>query len=196
MIFTIIGVIILILALILLLILFIPFHISLKLNKRDKDVRGDFQVKWLKIRLIKRTIPEEKKKEKKEEEEKKRKFSIDDIFTVLKNFMAAFEHLIPILRAFIESIKLEKLSLSLNLGFTSPVSTALISGYFWSISSILNLIPTVNLSMTPDFQKSKVDGSFEFELKLTLYLIVAALLKAFTKKPVRKLVWSVRKLNQ
>ncbi len=193
MIYTIIGVIILILALILLSILFIPFHISFYLKKRETDIRGYFQVSWLKIRLLKRTIPEEEKEKK---EKKERKFSFDKVFDVLRKFIAAFDYLTPILRAFIQSLDLEKLSLNLNIGFTSPVTTALISGYFWSISSILNLIPTVNLSMTPDFQKSKVDGSFEFELKLIPYRIVAALLKAYTKKPVRELFYAVRKLNQ
>ncbi len=193
MIYIIISVIILILALILLAILFIPFHISFYLKKREKDIGGYFQVKWLRIRLLKRTIPEKKKKEK---EKKERKFSVDDVLTVLQKFMAAFEYLTPILRAFIQSLKLEKLSLNLNLGFTSPVTTALASGYFWSISAILNIKPSINLSITPDFQKTKFDGSFEFELKLTLYRIVKALVTAFTKKPVRELVGSIRKLNQ
>ncbi len=202
MIYTIIGVIILILALILLSILFIPFHISFNLKKKEKDIRGNFQVSWLKVRILKRDIPEEKEekdKDKKEKEEKKKrteKFSIDKIINIVQKVTAAIEHLIPILRAFLKSIKLVKLSLNLNLGFTSPVDTALISGYFWSISSILNIIPPVNLSITPDFQKSKFDGSFEFELKLTLFRIVAAFIKAFTKKPVRELFWSLRKLNQ
>lgn len=197
MIYTIIGVIILILALILLLILFTPFHISFYLEKRETDIRGYFQVRWLRIRLLKRTIPEEKKEEKKEEKEKKeRKYSVDKFLNVIQRFLEAIEYLIPVLRAFLRSMELEKIFLNLNLGFTSPVITALISGYFWSISAILNVNPTVNLSMTPDFQKNRSDGSIEFQLKLTLYRIVAALLKAFTKKPVRELLWTIRRLNQ
>ncbi len=205
MIYTIIGVIILILALILLLILFIPFHISFYLNKREKDIRGNIQIKWLKIPIFKRSIPEkkevkdkeiEKKKEKKKEKEKKTKLSIDNVFKVINKFNAAFEHLIPILHAFLKSIKLEKLSLNLNLGFTSPVNTALFSGYFWSVSSIINIIPLVNLSITPDFQKTRYDGSLDFELRFTLYRIVGASLKALTKKPVRELLWCIRKLSQ
>lgn len=199
MIYTIIGVIILILALILLLILFIPFHISFYLNKRDKDIRGNIKLIWLKIPLLKRTIPpekKEKKEEKKKEPEKKRKLNIDGMLKVINKLQAALKHLIPILYALIKSIKLEKLYLNLNLGFTSPVSTALFSGYFWSISSIINIIPPINLSITPDFQRTRYDGSFNFELSLTLYRIVWALLKALTKKPVWELIWSIRKLNQ
>lgn len=201
MIYTVIGVIILILALILLAILFIPFHISFYLKKRDEDIRGNFQLKWLKVRIIKRTIPEEEEKEEKEEKEKeekkkKTKFDVDTFLEILKEVKESIKYLTPIIRAFLKSIKLEKFSLNLNIGFTSPVSTALISGYFWSVSSILNLISSVNLSITPDFQNSKLDGTLELELRLTLFRIVAALIKALTKKPVRDLIRSMRKLNK
>lgn len=192
MILTIIGVIILILALILLLILFTPFHIFFHLKKRETDMEGYFQVKWLRIRLFKRSIPEEKEEE---EEEKKGKTNIGDVLNVLRKFMAAFDYLTPILRAFIKSLEFKKLSLDLKLGFTSPVTTALVSGYFWSMIPILNLKPQINLSLTPDFQENKLDGSVDLEVKLTLYHIVAALLKALTKKPVRELFSAARKLS-
>jgi len=202
-IYTVIGVIIIILALILLAILFIPFHISFYLKKRDKDIRGNFQLKWLKVRIIKRTIPEEEEKEEKEEKDKekeekkkKTKFDVDTFLEILKQVKESIKYLTPILQAFLKSIKLEKFSLNLNIGFTSPVSTALISGYFWSASSILNLISSVNLSITPDFQNSKLDGTLELELRLTLFRVVAAFIKALTKKPVRDLIRSMRKLNK
>lgn len=194
MIFTVIGAIILILVLILLAILFIPFHISLYLEKRGKDSGGYFQVKWLRIRLLKRDIPWEE--EKKEEKKKERKLSIDDILDVLQKLRDAFKYITPIFRTFLESMELEKLSLKLNLGFSSPVTTAQVCGYLWSIIPLLNLQPPINLSVTPDFKDKKFDATFDFELKLTLYRIVGAILKAFTKKPVRELFSSVRKLNQ
>lgn len=196
MIYIVIGVIILILALILSLILFIPFHISFYLEKRKQKIAGYFQVKWLSIPLIKRTIPSEEKEEKKEKEKKERKSSLKDVLNVFRKFIAAFEYLSPTFHAFINSLELVKLSLNLNIGFTSPVTTALISGYFWSISSILNMIHPINLSITPDFIENKFDATFDFELNLTLYPIVWTLLKAITKKPVRELISSIRKLNQ
>lgn len=196
MILTIISVIILILALILLAILFIPFHISFYMEKKDMDVGGYFQLKWLRIRLLKRTIPEEENEKKEEKEKKERKYSLNDVLDVLRKFMAAFDYLTPILRAFIKSLDLEKLFLNLNLGFSSPVTTAEVCGFIWSIIPLLNLKPPINLSVTPDFGKSKFDGTVDFELKLTLYRIVGALLKAITKKPVRELISAVRKLNQ
>lgn len=197
MIYTIIGIIILILVLILLAILIIPFHISFYLQKREEDVRGKFKISWLRIRLIERKIPsEEEEKEEKKKEKKESKFNLDQFLEVINKFLESLDHLKPIFKAFIKSISIENLSLHLDLGLYSPVSTAMISGYFWSISSILNLIPPVNLSITPDFQKSKLDGSVELNLKIKFFWIVGALIRAFTKRPVRDLFRSVRKLNQ
>jgi hypothetical protein len=163
------------------------------------DINGYFKVSWLKIRLIKRSIPFEEKKEKKEKkvkEEKERKFNLEKLLKTLNQFLEAFKHLIPLFWAFLRSITLEKFYLDLNLGFYSPVDTAMIYGYFWSFSSILNIIPVVSLSMTPEFQKSKLDGSFELNLKFQLLSITVAVLKALTKKPVRQLLWSLRNLNK
>lgn len=183
--------------LILLAILLIPFHVSFYLQKREEDVRGKFKISWLRIRLIERKIPsEEEEKEEKKKEKKESKFNLNQFLEVINKFLESLDHLKPIFYAFIKSINVENLSLHLDLGLYSPVSTAMISGYFWSISSILNLIPPVNLSITPDFQKSKLDGSVELSLKIKFFWIVGALIRAFTKRPVRDLFRSVRKLNQ
>lgn len=201
MIYTIIGAIIIILALILLAILLVPFYISFYIQKRETIVRGYFKVSWLKIRLIQRNIPSEKKekkeeKKKKKKERKKREFDINQTLKVINQFWNALEYLKPILHAFFKSITLEKLSLDLNIGFYSPVDTAMISGYFWSISSFLNLIPQISLYLTPDFQKSKQDGSLDLRIKIKIYPLAVELLRAITKKPVRELFGSLRKLNQ
>ena len=196
MIYTIIGVIILILALILLAILLIPFHISFYIQKREMNISGNFKIRWLKIRIIQRDIPTEKKEEEKKEVKKERKFNLEQVLKILNQFIEAFDYITPLIPAFLRSITLKKVSLNLNLGFYSPVDTAMINGYIWSISSILNTIPLISISTTPDFQESKLDGSFELNLKLKLLWIVIASLKAFTKKPVRDLVGSIRNLNK
>ena len=197
MIYTIIGVIILILALILLAILLIPFHISFYIQKREMNISGYLKIRWLKIRIIQRDIPaEQKNKEEKKEEKKERKINLEQLLKILNQLIDAFDYITPLIPAFSRSITLKKVSLNLNLGFYSPVDTAMINGYIWSISSILNNIPLISISTTPDFQESKLDGSFELNLKLKLLWIVIASFKAFTKKPVRDLVGSIRELNK
>ncbi len=155
------------------------------------------KLSWMKIRLIQRDIPSEEEEEKKEEKkEKERKFDIKKLIKSIKLFWEALDHLKPIITAFLRSLTLEKFSLNLNLGFGSPVDTAMTSGYFWSLASVANLIPPVSLSLVPDFQKERIDGSVELNIKLKLFWIVVESIKAFTKKPVRELFWSLRDLNK
>jgi hypothetical protein len=161
------------------------------------NISGYLKIRWLKIRIIQRDIPaEQKKKEEKKEEKKERKINLEQLLKILNQLIDAFDYITPLIPAFSLSITLKKVSLNLNLGFYSPVDTAMINGYIWSISSILNNIPLISISTTPDFQESKLDGSFELNLKLKLLWIVIASLKAFTKKPVRDLVGSIRELNK
>lgn len=192
MILTIIGVIVLIVVLILLLILFIPFHISFYMEKCGSDVRGLFQLRWFNLPLLKREIPSEEE----EKEKKERKYTLNEILDVLQKFMDAMDYLFPVLKAFKDSLKIEKISLHLYVGLGSTVTTAQVSGLFWSIVPLLNLQPPLNLSLTPDFKKNRLDGTIDFAIKLTLYRIVSAMIRAFTKKPVRELIGSVRKLNK
>jgi hypothetical protein len=199
-IYTLIGVIILILALILLGILLIPFHISFYLQKSGNEMEGKFKLSWLRIRLIQRDIPqeeeEEKKEKKKKEKEEETKFNASKLIKVVKLLWEALDYLKPIFNAFLNSLTLEKFFLNLNLGFRSPVDTAMTSGYIWSLASVVNLIPPVSLSVVPDFQKQRMDGSVEISIKLKLFWIVVQFIKAFTKKPVRELFWSIRDLNK
>jgi hypothetical protein len=161
------------------------------------NISGYLKIRWLKIRIIQRDIPaEQKNKEEKKEEKKERKINLEQLLKILNQLIDAFDYITPLIPAFSRSITLKKVSLNLNLGFYSPVDTAMINGYIWSISSILNNIPLISISTTPDFQESKLDGSFELNLKLKLLWIVIASFKAFTKKPVRDLVGSIRELNK
>ena len=123
------------------------------------NISGNFKIRWLKIRIIQRDIPTEKKEEEKKEVKKERKFNLEQLLKILNQFIEAFDYITPLIPAFLRSITLKKVSLNLNLGFYSPVDTAMINGYIWSISSILNTIPLISISATPDFQESKLDGS-------------------------------------
>lgn len=190
MILTIVGIIVLIVVLILLLILFIPVHISFNAEKCGSDIRGLFQVKWLKIPLLKRVIPSEEEKEK-----EGGKYGLTEILDVLRKFMDAFDYLLPILSAFKRSLGLEELSLHLYVGLGSPVTTAQVSGLFWSIAPTLNLYPPIQLALSPDFDKNRLDGNIDLKIKLPLYRIAAAMIKAITKKQVRELIGSIRKLT-
>ena len=72
------------------------------------------------------------------------------------------------------------------------MDTAQLAGFFWSIASIVNLIPKVSIYMRPEFMKTTLEGRIELELKLKLFWIVVESLRAITKKPVRNFISEVR----
>lgn len=186
-------IIILVILVILASILMIPFHISLNLKNQGIEYKGYFQLTWMKIRLVKREIPseEEKEKEKKEKKEKA-EWTLSRIQKVLNLFSESLPYFERIIRAFIRSISLEKFYLNLTLGLDSPVDTAMLSGLFWSLASVINTIPKVSINMKPQFMENRFDGQFEIELKIKLLWIVVEALRAYSKKPVRNFISEVR----
>lgn len=187
-------IIILVILLILASILMIPFHISLNLKNQGIEYNGYFQLTWMRIRLLKREIPseEEKEEEKKEEKKEKAKWTLSRVQKVLNLFSESLPYFERIIRAFIRSISLEKFNLNLTLGLESPVDTAMLSGLFWSLASIINTIPKVSINMKPYFMQNKLDGQIEVEFKIKLLWIVVEAIRAFTKKPVRNFISEVR----
>ena len=188
-------IIILVIILLLVSIMMIPFHITLNLNNKGLEAKGYFKVTWMKIRIIKRDIPTEKKEEKEEEEVKKktkREWNLDRIIKVFNLFLEALPHFEKVLYAFFKSITLERFNLDFIMGLDSPVDTAQMAGFFWSLLPMVNLVPKISINMRPVFMKTTFEGNLELELKIKLLWIVVESLKAFTKKPVRNLISEVR----
>lgn len=188
-------IIILVIILLLVSIMMIPFHITLNLNNKGLEAKGYFKVTWMKIRIIKRDIPTEKKEEKEEEEVKKktkREWNLDRIIKVFNLFLEALPHFEKVLYAFFKSITLERFNLDFIMGLDSPVDTAQMAGFFWSLLPMVNLVPKISINMRPVFMKTTFEGNLELELKIKLLWIAVESLKAFTKKPVRNLISEVR----
>jgi len=78
------------------------------------------------------------------------------------------------------------------VGLDSPVDTAMIAGFFWSMNSIINTIPRITVTLNPQFMKPVFEGKVELEFKIRLFWIVAESIRAMTKKPVRSLISEVR----
>ncbi|MEG3225285.1 MAG: hypothetical protein BME94_07165 [Methanobacteriales archaeon Met13] len=194
MIYILLGIIIVI-VLIILSFLLIPFHISLWLSKTGKSLQGDFKLRWLGLTIFKRKIPSVKspshKKEDKDEV-KKQKWDIERIKKTVRLGGDAWPHLKRILQALLNSMKLEKLSLDLNLGLESPADTAVVTGYIWAFTESTRYLIPADISVTPDFQNQIMDGSFNIDIKMKLLRITLNLIRAITKKPVRSLFNELR----
>lgn len=188
--------------LILLSFLLIPLKLSLDLKKRDSEIKGKFGLRWLGIRVFSREIPGEekdedkkKKKEKKEKDEKKDKkdkFDLDRILKILNLLLESWPHIHRLLVAIYRSFTLEKLSLNVTMGLESPADTALFTGYIWSVTYPLNALTRIEAVITPDFNRRILDGDLEVDVKLKLGGIVVEAIRAFTKKPVRKMINEMR----
>lgn len=184
--------IILIIILIIIGILVVPFHIHLNLYNVGFNVKGTFKLTWVKIKLIQRKITQNKETQK-EESKKKNKFNIKNIFKIISLLIESWPYLKRVLNAILKSTSIQKFSLNLKVGLDDAVDTAMIVGYLWALASLINVIPNVYLSIAPDFQKEHLDANLVLNIKIRLLMIVIELLKAFTKKPVRKLFNELRK---
>jgi hypothetical protein len=172
----------------------VPFQISLELYRKESVNEGYFKLSWLKIRLIHQKIPSDKRKEK-PREEKGQKIDYKRVPHIISLFIESLPYTLNIFSAFLKSVHVKKISIDSTIGMHSAADTAVVGGYLWGISSIINILPNGYLNVKPDFHKEHLDGSFLIEIKIMLFWIIIELLKALTKKPVRSLVGELRKVG-
>ena len=195
------AIIILIIVLIIIGILVVPFHISLELFRQNKINQGYLRVKWWKIKIIDRELIQPKKE--KEEKKPKRKFDVKKLLDVLPDmlpkvipdFIESMPYFIDIMESSLRSISIERIALNLIFGLGDSADTAMVGGLFCSVAAIVNAIPNTYFSVEPDLKNEKLEGSFNIKMKLRLLWIVATSLRVLTKKPVRSLLWELRKLR-
>ncbi len=195
------AIIILIIVLIIIGILVVPFHISLELFRQNKVNQGYLRVRWWKIKIIDRELiqPEKEKKEKKP----KRKFDVKKLLDVLPDmlpkvipdFIESLPYFMDIMESSLRSISIEKIALNLIFGLGEAADTAMVGGFFYSIAAAVNVIPNTYFSVEPDLRNERLEGSLNIKVKLRLLRIVATSLKVLTKRPVRSLLWELRKLR-
>lgn len=175
-------------------ILVVPFHIYLNIYNTGFKIKGTFRLSWLKLKLIQREIPPEKQAQKKENE-KKSEFEIGHIPKILSLLIESWPHLERVFNSFLRSTSFEIFSLNLTLGLGDPADTAMVSGYFLAVSSLLNVIPNAYISLEPDFLNDRMEVDATLKIKIRLFWIVVEVIRAFTKKPVRMLFKELRELE-
>jgi hypothetical protein len=175
-------------------ILVVPFNIHLNLTNTGFNVKGNFKLTWIKIKLIQREVTQNKETQK-EESKKKNEFNIKNIFKIISLSIESWPYLKRVLSAILKSTSIQKFSLNLNVGLGDAVDTARITGYLWALASLINVKPNVYLSIQPDFQKEHLDAKLILNIRIRLLMIIIELVRAFTKKPVRKLFNELRKMR-
>jgi hypothetical protein len=170
------------------------------LNVNGLKINGYFKLTWIKIRLIQKEFPDKEIKEKKKKKEIKekdneQKFDTTRIPKIISLLYESSPHLLRIFNAFLKSTTFEKFHLKFKLGLGSPYDTALISGYLYSLMSLMNLIPKACFIFEPDFQKEGVEATINLNIRIRLFGTVIESIRAVTKKPVRSLLNELRKMR-
>jgi hypothetical protein len=193
-----IAIIIIILLALIGIVMLVPFHIFFDLSFHDMKLVGNFQLKWMGIKVVSRKIPSEeppKKKEKKEpeteekkEEKKSKGFKLDEVKEFLHLGWKALPHLKPILTGFIDSINLENLVLRVKMGFESSVDTEFLMGCLWAVAALLKPVPNLQLEVIPLPDGKGVSGDCNAHISLRLSRITYEILRALSHKPVRSML--------
>ncbi len=95
-------------------------------------------------------------------------------------------------RSFRRAVKIRRLSVDVTFGLGDPADTALAAGYIWSVSWIPNLSPMVSLTVHPDMENLRLEGSIAAHLRVRLFSLVTGFARAYLHRSFRSLIKEVR----
>ncbi|HXQ91667.1 MAG TPA: DUF2953 domain-containing protein [Nitrososphaerales archaeon] len=194
MILEIVAIVLIILLLLVLAVLLIPFHVILTASVSQSSRVFNVALSWLGVTLwrTKPTAPKEPKKEIKKEEPEKKELGISRIVRILFSLRDSIPALLVLVRSFRRALHVQRLDMNFTFGLGDPADTAILSGYLWSFAWILKFVPSVSFSFRPDFEMVGLDGAIKFEARVRMLFLVIGFLRAYSKKPFRRLIKEVR----
>jgi Protein of unknown function (DUF2953) len=108
----------------------------------------------------------------------------------LRALIDAFPAITKFLGNLLRSIKFQDISCSLCIGLNDPVQTALMSGYLWSIASMLGLFQA-NILIEPCFDEEKLEGELSTRFSVRLLWTMVALINVLREGKIRRLLLDV-----
>jgi hypothetical protein len=196
------------------LLLLAPFNLALNIGKKGPLVEGSIKLSWLGLTLKKGEISpqsagdllasiwkEEAGKEERAVEDREAKLekrneidnSEDNQKTGvvrpprIQSLINAAPALANILLDLLKSILFKKISCRLCFGLDDPAQTAIISGYFWSLASVLGLIQS-KIFIEPWFEGERLEGELVAEIEVRLWWAVFAMLRGLREREIRLLL--------
>jgi hypothetical protein len=173
-------------------VLLIPFDLTVEASSSETSMSSSLVIRWLGVRLWKRNIAGKGGKQGPEAGPS----GLDLLARaplLLSLLMDAAPSLLGIVKSFGRAVRLRRLSIDVSFGVGDPAETAVLAGYLWSVAWTSGLVPHASLSLRPDMERARLDGSASAELGVRLLPIVGAFLMAYTKKPFRRLLKEVRR---
>lgn len=107
-----------------------------------------------------------------------------------KELIEALPALARVFLGLVRSIEMEKISCHISFGLNDPAETAAMSGYLWSIASVVGLY-RADIYIEPYFGGERLEGRFLAEIKTRLLWIALALAKAITEEKIRVLIMGI-----
>ncbi len=183
------GIVLFILLAIVAAVLLIPFKLIVEASRAGTLTKSSIVLRWLGITLW-RSRPGKRKAEVKE---KSAGFDLSRMLLILSLLMDAAPSIVRVLKGFRRAVHVRRLSADVAFGVGDPAETAVLAGYLWSVAWALDLLPNTSLSLHPDLERARLDGSVSAELGVSLLPIVVAFLISYTKRPFRRLIREVRR---
>ncbi len=181
------------------LIIGLKFHIFLDLHE---EFYGNFEIYiFKKIKILKKEISNkkdliDKKKDETDEKNKKTlKEKYEDNKDLINEIIANKEPFIEIIKIIKNSIKHSKTEGSIIYGLESPVDTAKIGGFLWTITGILNLGKNTKITVDPVWNEYYLEFTIDTNFELSLLMTIIKILKIIMKKPTRTIVIKIIKMR-
>jgi hypothetical protein len=105
----------------------------------------------------------------------------------IQSLINASPALAKILRDLLKSIRFKKIYCRLCFGLDDPAKTAIISGYLWSLASVLGLIQS-KIFIEPWFQGERLEGELIAEIEARLWWAVFAVIQGLREREIRLLL--------
>jgi len=102
----------------------------------------------------------------------------------IQSLINAAPALAKILRDLQKSIHFKKSSCRLCFGLDDPAQTAIISGYLWSLASVLGLF-SAKIFIEPWFEGERLEGELIAEIEVRLWWAVFAVIQALREREIR-----------
>jgi hypothetical protein len=168
--------------------LLIPFDLTVEASKAEASMTSSVVLRWLGITLWRSGA-------KKRETGKARpeRFDLSRGVLMLSLLRDAAPSLVRVFKGFRRAVRFRRLSIDVAFGVGDPADTAVLAGYLWSVAWAFDFVPRASLSLRPDLERARLDGSVSAELGVRLLPIAVAFLMAYTKKPFRRLVSEARR---
>ncbi|MGA2198739.1 MAG: DUF2953 domain-containing protein [Nitrososphaerales archaeon] len=177
-------------------VLLIPFQVFLEASMTGTSAKSDIMVRWLGL-TVWRTKPKKRRRESEQAKTTKKKkprreFDVGRLLRMLTLLRDSGSALAIIAGSIRRAVTIRRVSADVTFGLGDPAETALLAGYLWSVSWIPNLSPRISLSVRPDMERLRLDGSITAQSSVRLFPLVAGFLRAYSRRSFRLLIKEAR----